>query len=96
MTEATWTDASGTTRKLPDLADNHLRNILFFMQRKAGRDAATDMMWGGPHAEGAPGHAIWKALVAEADRRGLKWTGLSSPQPGGDYGPKFAKEEEVV
>jgi len=68
-----WQPEGGQKTKLKDLADSHLRNIIFYLQRRAGHNS--DLT----HAKyltvnTLSDEPIWKAVLAEADYRKLSWS----------------------
>jgi hypothetical protein len=63
-----WLTADGTPIRFCDLEDNHLRNILFFCQRRHGYNYPDEIMGARLESE-----APYAALLREADRRHLRW-----------------------
>ena len=69
-----WTTADNKRIEVCNLGDDHLRNILFFLQRTYASDL---------RVAGDPSSVIglvWNVLTAEADFRKLPWTPRGVPQ----------------
>jgi hypothetical protein len=63
-----WTMMTGEQVRVVDMTDAHLRNTIFYMNKRFGQ-LTSHIMHNGP-SERWP---IFESMCQEADRRGLKW-----------------------
>lgn len=76
-----WTTLSNEKFKIVDMTDNHLRNTIFYLQRRAMQLDMQD--WSKSPSLGVdPGKRfpIFYNMLHEANRRNLKWTNYPAPK----------------
>jgi hypothetical protein len=78
--EAIWTTLTGQQLRLVDMTDDHLRNTIFYIQRRAMQLDMQD--WSMASSLGLdPGKKfpIYYNMLHEANRRNLTWTNYPAP-----------------
>lgn len=78
-----WTTLTGMRLRLVDMSDDHLRNTIFYLQRRAMQIDCQEKEFFGANSLGLdPGKRfpIFYNMLHEANRRNLKWTSYPAPE----------------